>query len=61
LSEIVAHLIFWSLLFEWIGPKFVRGTTGDPLDALAYCAGAVVAALWWQRERWFNLRPSHEL
>ncbi len=61
LSEIVAHLIFWSLLFEWIGPKFVRGTTGDPLDVLAYCAGAVVAALWWQRERWFNLRPSHEV
>jgi len=59
-SEILSHLVFWSLLFEWIGPKFVRGTTGDPLDVLAYVFGALLAGLWWQRDRWMKLHPSHE-
>lgn len=56
ISEIITHLVFWSALFEWIGPKFVPHTTGDPLDAIAYAAGAAVAGLWWQRNRWLNLR-----
>jgi hypothetical protein len=58
LSEIIPHLIFWSLLFEWIGPKFVRGTTGDPLDVVAYVVGGIVATLWWQRERWLKPTPT---
>lgn len=57
-SEILFHLVFWSLLFEWIGPKFVPHTTGDPLDALAYAAGALVAGLWWHHERWLP-RPAY--
>ncbi|MBP9900731.1 MAG: hypothetical protein V9H26_20260 [Verrucomicrobiota bacterium] len=51
LSEIVGHLIFWSLLFEGIGPKLVAHTTGDPADVLAYGVGAILAGLWWQRAR----------
>jgi hypothetical protein len=51
-SEIILHLVFWSALFEWIGPKFVPHTTGDPVDVLAYVAGAIFAGLWWHRERW---------
>ena len=51
-SEILPHLLFWSALFEWIGPQFVLHTTGDPLDVLAYVIGATFAGLWWQRERW---------
>jgi hypothetical protein len=47
--EILLHLVFWSALFEWIGPKFVAHTTGDPLDVLAYAIGAVLAGIWWQR------------
>ena len=39
-SEIAPHLVFWSVLFEWIGPKF---------DALAYAVGAMRAGLWWYR------------
>jgi hypothetical protein len=46
------HVAFWSLLFEWIGPRFVAHTVGDPLDALAYVVGAMLAAVWWHRERW---------
>jgi len=51
-SEILPHLLFWSALFEWLGPRFVLHTTGDPLDVLAYAIGATLAGLWWQRERW---------
>ena len=50
--EITFHLVFWSALFEWIGPKFVPHTTGDPADVLAYVVGAILAGLWWHRERW---------
>src|SRR5258707_1100345 len=60
LSEIIPHLLFWSLLFEWIGPKFVRDTTGDPWDVLAYAVGAAVAGLWWHRHRWLTTRLCRE-
>lgn len=61
ISGITLHLAFWSLLYEWIGPKFVPHTTGDPLDALAYATGAVVAGLWWRRGRWLKTRLGREL
>ena len=47
ISEILFHFVIWSVLFEFIGPKFMR-TTGDPLDVLAYAAGTVVAIAWWR-------------
>ena len=50
-SEIALHLVFWSLLFEWIGPHFVKHTTGDFADVIAYTVGAVMAAAWWNRDR----------
>ncbi|HEU6448850.1 MAG TPA: hypothetical protein VFV23_10485 [Verrucomicrobiae bacterium] len=53
LSEIIFHLVSWSLLFEWIGPRFVSHTTSDPGDVVAYAAGALLAGLWWSRDRWF--------
>jgi len=57
-SEISFHLVFWSILFEWIGPKWVPHTTGDLLDVIAYAAGAFLAMLWWQRGRWLSAIPS---
>lgn len=50
--EIASHLGFWSAWFEWLGPKFVSHATADPLDVLAYLAGALLAGVWWHRERW---------
>lgn len=47
LSEIIFHLVVWSVLFEGIGPHIMR-TVGDPLDVVAYTAGAVFAAGWWR-------------
>jgi len=52
--EILSHLVGWAVLFEWLGPKFVRHATSDPWDALAYAAGTGLAALWWQRARWWR-------
>lgn len=52
ISEILVHLVFWSALFEWIGPRFVAHTTGDPRDVIAYAAGAVLAGFWWRGAGW---------
>jgi hypothetical protein len=49
--EILAHLVGWSVLFEVIGPYLMDHTTGDVMDVVAYTAGAVLAYLWWHRER----------
>ena len=49
--EIGGHLVVWSVLFEVIGPHLVRRATGDPLDVLAYAAGAALAWWWWHRDR----------
>ena len=54
ISEILPHLIFWSVLFEWLGPKFLPRVIGDPNDVFAYVLGAVLATLWWYRERWLD-------
>ena len=45
--EVTAHVVGWSVLFEWAGPHFMRGTTGDPWDVVAYCVGALVALICW--------------
>ena len=61
LSEIIPHLIFWSLLFEWIGPRFVPHATSDPWDVVSYWAGGALAWLWWHRELRFSrlaVRPA---
>lgn len=55
--EIFGHLALWSVLFEMIGPRFLR-VTGDTWDVAAYAVGAVVAGCWWNRRRAF--RPCHE-
>jgi hypothetical protein len=47
-GEVASHLVIWSIVCEVVGPHLVR-TIGDPLDVLAYSAGAVFAAWWWRR------------
>lgn len=47
-SEIVIHLVVWSILFEGIGPLLLP-VTGDLLDLVAYAAGGVVSGFWWNR------------
>ena len=53
-GEILGHLAFWSVLFEVIGPHWMRHATGDPLDVVAYVLGALLAGAWWQRERFLS-------
>lgn len=48
MREIVAHLVFWSVLFEWLLPRLIPGCTGDPADVAAYSTGALLAGLWWR-------------
>ncbi len=49
--ELFTHLIFWSILFEIIGPHLFRRATGDPLDIVAYGTGGILAFVWWHREQ----------
>ena len=46
-GEIALHFIVWSLAAELFAPRFMRWTTGDWRDVLAYGAGALVAGAWW--------------
>lgn len=54
-SEIIFHLIFWSALFEVFGSKLVPHTVRDPVDVICYAVGALVAGLWWHRDRWLAI------
>ncbi len=49
-TEILFHLVIWSVLFEWIGPHIMH-VTGDPWDVVAYFAGGLLAWTWWNRKQ----------
>lgn len=51
LLEFIWITAVWSLLFEWIGPKFIPHSTGDWRDVIAYWAGGLVAWLFWHFNR----------
>jgi hypothetical protein len=62
IGEVLGHLVFWSVLFEVIGPHCFRRATGDLRDVVAYAAGALISWAWWQRRASRNtLSPAHEL
>ncbi len=56
--ELFAHWLGWSILFEFVCPRFMPHTTGDPWDVVAYAAGAVVAYFWWRRNPRSEQAPS---
>src|SRR6266566_7620309 len=47
--EISLHLVLWSALFEAIGPFVLHQGISDVWDVVAYCAGAIIAWLYWRR------------
>jgi hypothetical protein len=59
-GEIAAHLVGWSVLFEYIGPHIMKHTTGDLWDVVAYAAGAVIAVLWWRLRNFRSASVRHE-
>lgn len=50
-SEILLHLVVWSIAAEVVGPRLFARATGDVWDVAAYAAGAVVAAVVWHASR----------
>ncbi len=60
-SEIALYTVFWSILFEVIGPCLMRNATGDPWDVVVYFIGGIVAGLWWNRHKFSFRRTAHEL
>ena len=60
-SEIAGHLIFWSLLFKWIGPDIFTRVTPDLWDIPCYWGGGIAAWFWWHKDRLSTGERSHEL
>ncbi len=49
--EIIVMTVLCSIIFEWLGPKFLGHSVGDWGDVAAYWAGALVAGAWWNRRK----------
>jgi cell shape-determining protein MreD len=47
--EIILHLVIWSLLLEYVGPRFYLRATSDPLDVISYVVGGFVSWVIWNR------------
>jgi len=60
-NEIALYTVFWSILFEVIGPHLLRRATGDPWDVVVYFVGGIGAGLWWNRHKLLSRRAVHEL
>jgi len=48
-SEMVLHLVVWSVVCEFIGPFWLHHGTADLWDLVAYALGGVAACHWWNR------------
>jgi hypothetical protein len=48
LAEVTAHLAVWTLIAEWIGPRWLNRGTGDVWDVAAYALGAAIALTAWR-------------
>jgi len=46
-AEMILHLAVWSLICEFIGPRWLHHGSADVWDVFAYAAGGIVACLWW--------------
>lgn len=48
-GEVAGHLFVWSLICEWIGPRWLEMGTADWRDVAAYSIGALASWVWWRR------------
>lgn len=48
-TEVLFHLVIWSVAAEVVGPRLFAHAQGDGVDVVAYAAGAAVAMLAWRR------------
>lgn len=47
-GEMALHLLVWSVICEYLGPRWWRMGTADVWDVAAYTAGGIAACLWWR-------------
>ncbi len=55
-SEMLLHLAVWSVICEFVGPRWLHHGTADVWDVVAYATGGVAACLWWNRSACWNPR-----
>ncbi len=48
LRELIFLFVLWSVAAEILAPILFPQCTGDPLDIVAYAAGAIVSTVWWR-------------
>ena len=46
--EVAEWTLLWSIVFEWVFPRFLQRGTADWWDVLSYLTGALVSWLLWQ-------------
>ncbi len=46
--EVLGHLVLWSIIAEFVGPRLMAHPFADLRDIAAYSLGASMAFLWWQ-------------
>ena len=49
--DVILWCAIWSLIFEWLGPRFFHYSVGDWGDVAAYFIGGLIAAIWWNWPR----------
>ena len=47
-GEVMGHLVVWSIVAEWVGPRLFSHSVADWGDVAAYGAGGVLALCWWR-------------
>jgi len=49
--EVMLHLVVWSVICEFIGPRFLGRGTADIMDVLVYAVGGLGAWFYWNRPK----------
>lgn len=48
-SEVLQWTVFWSVVFEWLFPRYFHKGVADGWDALSYALGGLVSWFFWNR------------
>lgn len=46
-DEMAGHLILWSVICKFVGPRYLHIGVADPWDVLCFAVGGVGACAWW--------------
>ena len=53
-TEIIFHVLVWSVIAELVGPHIFRAAVGDLRDVICYAGSGLGAGTWWHRDRLYH-------